>query len=933
MEQVNSNSKKKIQQLDIFKRYARVSSAASGSSSGSGELVLDYDKFIQLITDSQRLYSQFTDHSFNLNRVPANTFGCIFFAIDEHNKGYLTINDWFYFNNILECDNYNLILLYEFLRKFDVGRITAAAARDSPTALQDKRAQSINYSDRFLSFDSLQLNVGQLKQTIKLLQDSVQDPFAKKHGIVLDWETLKCLRLYETFPFGGFSSIDRAYYNDPALNKATENKDAYISLNSLVTGLQNELKGEKLRIGFHSLAQLDARKQCLTINRNQLVYLLKTFYAHKVSAELFDSLNFSNSNRIKWSNQSVSYGVFKDIFYLFQNFDLLNQVLVKHASAHGLSVDELREHVITKDTLVDLLHSQYNKVNNITQFSPAQIDLLFSIVSNSKQLDKAKNLVNQHALAPNANASTTAASASDSSASASARVHTDAEINDFIMTDYAHGTNNQRKRNLELFNVSYNSLSDEFYQDSAPYFNMPTHKKSLFQQIFGKNDVNDNGLVSGDALTLEDFMKIINPNYLNDLVHALELNSTKNKSLYVNNYFFPIFDSIYNFGLGSIAGCIGATMVYPIDFIKTRMQAQRSNAKYKNSIDCLTKVVKSEGITGLYSGLGFQLIGVAPEKAIKLTVNDFMRNKLVDGQNRLSVPSEILSGASAGMCQVIFTNPIEIVKIRLQVKSEYAASADITAVKIIRSLGITGLYKGVAACLMRDVPFSAIYFPTYAHLKKDLFQFDPQDKTKRNRLKTWELLLAGAIAGMPAAFLTTPFDVVKTRLQIEPKQGETRYKGIFHAFRTILKEESYRSFFKGGGARVLRSSPQFGFTLAAYELFKNIFPVPNFAGANGSNPGAAPGGPSGPGGGLGSAMDSLTTLSQEANHNLKSRNGTSAELFGPTVDPYSMNYLNYYSKSCEVAKTFIDLDTNFSRFDRSVYTKFHDRLDSITRGE
>ena len=285
MEQANSNSKKKVQQLDIFKRYART------SASDSGELVLDYDKFIDLISDSQRLYAKFTDHSFNLNRVPSNTFGCIFFAIDEHNKGYLTINDWFYFNNILECDNYNLILLYEFLRKFDVERLRSTTV-NSTTTVNDKRLQSINYSDRFLSFDSLQLNVGQLKQTIKLLQDSVTDPFAKKHGIILDWETLKCLRLYETFPYGGFASIDREYYNNPARNKDVENENAYISLNSLVTGLQNELKGEKLRIGFHSLAQLDSRKQCLTINKNQLVYLLKTFYAHKVSAELFDSLNF-----------------------------------------------------------------------------------------------------------------------------------------------------------------------------------------------------------------------------------------------------------------------------------------------------------------------------------------------------------------------------------------------------------------------------------------------------------------------------------------------------------------------------------------------------------------------------------------------------------------------------------------------------------------
>ncbi len=44
-----------------------------------------------------------------------------------------------------------------------------------------------------------------------------------------------------------------------------------------------------------------------------------------------------------------------------------------------------------------------------------------------------------------------------------------------------------------------------------------------------------------------------------------------------------------------------------------------------------------------------------------------------------------------------------------------------SAIQIIRQLGLLGLYKGVSACLLRDIPFSAIFFPYYAHLKKDFF--------------------------------------------------------------------------------------------------------------------------------------------------------------------------------------------------------------------
>lgn len=132
-----------------------------------------------------------------------------------------------------------------------------------------------------------------------------------------------------------------------------------------------------------------------------------------------------------------------------------------------------------------------------------------------------------------------------------------------------------------------------------------------------------------------------------------------------------------------------------------------------------------------------------------------------------------------------------------------------------------GLYKGASACLLRDIPFSAIYFPAYAHLKKDYFK-----ETPKNPLGVGQLLLAGAIAGMPAAYFTTPADVIKTRLQVEARKGQTHYRNIRHAAGTIWREEGLKAFFKGGPARVMRSSPQFGCTLAAYEFLQRMLPMP-----------------------------------------------------------------------------------------------------------
>uniref|UniRef100_A0A8C9U4S0 Solute carrier family 25 member 12 n=1 Tax=Scleropages formosus TaxID=113540 RepID=A0A8C9U4S0_SCLFO len=281
-------------------------------------------------------------------------------------------------------------------------------------------------------------------------------------------------------------------------------------------------------------------------------------------------------------------------------------------------------------------------------------------------------------------------------------------------------------------------------------------------------------------------------------------------------------ESAYRFTLGSIAGATGATAVYPIDLVKTRMQNQRSTGSfvgelmYKNSFDCAKKVLRYEGFFGFYRGLLPQLIGVAPEKAIKLTVNDFVRDKFTTKDDTIPFFAEVLAGGCAGGSQVIFTNPLEIVKIRLQVAGEITTGPRVSALSVLRDLGFFGLYKGAKACFLRDIPFSAIYFPVYAHTKAELAD-------EQGRLGPLQLLAAGAIAGVPAASLVTPADVIKTRLQVAARAGQTTYSGVIDCFWKILREEGFRALWKGAGARVCRSSPQFAVTLLTYELLQRWF--------------------------------------------------------------------------------------------------------------
>ena len=216
-------------------------------------------------------------------------------------------------------------------------------------------------------------------------------------------------------------------------------------------------------------------------------------------------------------------------------------------------------------------------------------------------------------------------------------------------------------------------------------------------------------------LGLVDFAKVLDASWHNPYDFSADVEGKTRASAAKaharsKHILHEIAHSAYHFALGSVAGAFGAFMVYPIDLVKTRMQNQRSQRVgerlYTNSLDCFRKVIRNEGFKGLYSGVLPQLVGVAPEKAIKLTVNELVRGKYTDpNSGNIWWPHELLAGGAAGGCQVVFTNPLEIVKIRLQIQGEMAKTGNVpqrSALWIVRNLGLIGLYKGASACLLRD---------------------------------------------------------------------------------------------------------------------------------------------------------------------------------------------------------------------------------------
>lgn len=167
--------------------------------------------------------------------------------------------------------------------------------------------------------------------------------------------------------------------------------------------------------------------------------------------------------------------------------------------------------------------------------------------------------------------------------------------------------------------------------------------------------------------------------------------------------FRPKVTLVDNIIAGACAGMLGASAVFPLDLCKTTLQKQSKvvipgQVVYKGFFDCFWQILKYEGPAGLYSGLGANLVGIAPEKSIKLVGNDLWRRALL-GKNEKKLPlwKGALAGALTGMCQAVATVPMEIVKIRKQLDKNASAA------KIFKDLWFRGLYKGSCATLLRCV--------------------------------------------------------------------------------------------------------------------------------------------------------------------------------------------------------------------------------------
>ncbi|KXJ28349.1 solute carrier family 25 member 40 [Exaiptasia diaphana] len=302
-------------------------------------------------------------------------------------------------------------------------------------------------------------------------------------------------------------------------------------------------------------------------------------------------------------------------------------------------------------------------------------------------------------------------------------------------------------------------------------------------------------------------------------------------------------------GSGAI---VTSLFVTPLDVIKTRLQAQAKTAvqnrcyifcnglmdhlclcsmlgspynplghvpplKFSSSLDAFIKIVRHEGTISLWRGLPPTLVMAVPNTMIYFTLYDQLKVLYGFQQGETNVWSPILSGSSSRTISVTIISPIEMIRTKLQSRSGYKYKELGSVIRTaIQQGGVFSLWQGLGPTLLRDLPFSAIYWTGYEFLR-----------SRTAEPGFWTAFISGAGSGLVAAILTQPFDVVKTHRQMELGEMEfsspKRLPFTASILMKLYREKGFSSLFAGLAPRMAKVPPACAIMISIYEYGKTFF--------------------------------------------------------------------------------------------------------------
>ncbi|KAL7176221.1 hypothetical protein ACSBR2_029720 [Camellia fascicularis] len=256
---------------------------------------------------------------------------------------------------------------------------------------------------------------------------------------------------------------------------------------------------------------------------------------------------------------------------------------------------------------------------------------------------------------------------------------------------------------------------------------------------------------------------------------------------------------------GGIAGAFTYVCLHPLDTIKTKLQTKGASEIYGGAFDAIVKTFKNKGVLGFYSGVSAVIVGSTASSAVYFGTCEFGKSILSKLPQYPSVLIPPTAGAMGNIVSSAIMVPKELITQRMQAGAK-GRSWEVL-LRILEKDGVLGLYAGYSATLLRNLPAGVLSYSSFEYLKAAVLS-----RTKQANLEPFQSVCCGALAGAISASLTTPLDVVKTRLMTQVhgdavnKVAATMYSGVRATVKQILKEEGWVGLTRGMGPRITHSA-------------------------------------------------------------------------------------------------------------------------------
>ncbi|OQS06710.1 mitochondrial folate transporter/carrier [Thraustotheca clavata] len=272
---------------------------------------------------------------------------------------------------------------------------------------------------------------------------------------------------------------------------------------------------------------------------------------------------------------------------------------------------------------------------------------------------------------------------------------------------------------------------------------------------------------------------------------------------------------------GIVAGGVSTAALYPLDLVKVRYQVhEQSPRAYRSLFHAFTSLLKAPGSThwhwrAMYTGMSPALYGTTMSWGLYFYFYEHAKTMYANSTIPPSI-GHFLSGIQAGVLCVPLTNPIWLIKVRMQVQGTQVPYKSVSDAfrRIVAEEGIAALYKGVVPALLLTT-HGAFKFVAYEKLKSEYYEHVSKDMTIPASLTI------GAFSQAFASAATYPYQVIKARLQ-QGGPSADKYKGTWDCTKRIIKYEGVTGFFKGLTPNLIKVMPNGALIFAVYEYMSKL---------------------------------------------------------------------------------------------------------------